>query len=395
MRQKLRGAGWVVLSALLLASCKDDKAKDKFEVSGVLTNSNAKVVYLEEVPVTTMQPVIADSAVLGKDGKYKLKATSKEAAIYNLRLDQNNFPLASVVNDASKVTLDATFSKEGNNFAEKYEVKGSKGSQQMKEFMTSFNNDLQKIYLLSKQGDSLQSIKAADSLMLPIVMQHQEITTRLKSFILDELAKVENPAQALYQLGYYQSTANNPAFGLQPLQNEEVTTIINGLAAKYPDHSAVVRIKASLDQQAAQQAASALTGKMAPEIALPDVNGKEVKLSSFKGKYVLVDFWASWCGPCRAENPTVVNAYKKFKDKNFTILGVSLDEDKAKWLKAIKDDGLTWTHISDLKYWQSVVVPMYNIQGIPFNVLLDPDGKVIAENLRGPQLEEKLAEVLH
>lgn len=395
MGQKLRGAGWVVASALVLASCKDDTTKDTFEVSGVLTNSNAKMLYLEEVPVATMQRVVVDSAVIGKDGKYKLKAASKESTIYNLRLDQNNFPLASVVNDVNKVTLDATFNKENNNFAEKYEVKGSKGSQQMKEFMTSFNNDLQKIYLLSKKGDSLQGIKAADSLLLPVVMEHQEITTRLKTFILDEIAKAETPAQVLFELGYYQSTANNPAFGLQALQNEEVSKIINGLAAKHPGHSGVAMIKASFDGQAAQEAASAWTGKQAPEIILPDVNGKEVKLSSFKGKYVLVDFWASWCGPCRAENPAVVDAYKKFKDKNFTVLGVSLDEDKAKWLKAIKEDGLTWTHISDLKYWQSAVVPMYNIQGIPFNVLLDPDGKVIAEGLRGPQLEAKLAEVLN
>jgi peroxiredoxin len=135
-------------------------------------------------------------------------------------------------------------------------------------------------------------------------------------------------------------------------------------------------------------------GKQAPEISLPDTEGKVISLSSFRGKYVLVDFWASWCGPCRRENPNIVEAYNKFKESNFTILGVSLDKNPEAWKKAIIDDNLSWTHISDLKYWQSEVVPLYGFQSIPFNVLVDPAGKVIAENLRGSALEDKLSEIL-
>ncbi len=136
-------------------------------------------------------------------------------------------------------------------------------------------------------------------------------------------------------------------------------------------------------------------GQQAPEISLPDPNGKVVTLSSFRGKYVLVDFWAKWCGPCRRENPNVVKAYHQFKGKNFDILGVSLDKTKADWLQAIAEDGLVWNHVSDLKYFESQAARDYNINGIPFSILVDPDGIIVAKNLRGNELHRKLAEVLN
>ena len=131
-----------------------------------------------------------------------------------------------------------------------------------------------------------------------------------------------------------------------------------------------------------------------PDFSLPDTAGVTVALSSFRGKYVLLDFWASWCPPCRRENPNVVKAFQAYKDKNFTILGISLDQDKARWLKAIQDDHLTWTHVSDLKYWDSEIPALYGVRGIPANVLLDPEGVIIARNVTGEKLWETLKEHL-
>ncbi len=141
--------------------------------------------------------------------------------------------------------------------------------------------------------------------------------------------------------------------------------------------------------------AATAIGSKAPEISLPDPNGKVVTLSSYRGKFVLVDFWAQWCGPCRRENPNVVKAYNTFKSKKFDILGVSLDRKREDWVRAIAEDGLAWTHVSDLRYFESQAARDYNITGIPFSVLVDPDGVIIAKNLRGAELHKKLAEVLN
>ncbi len=170
----------------------------------------------------------------------------------------------------------------------------------------------------------------------------------------------------------------------------------NTFANDPPDTKHTPRFLGYIDEvrKQAKNNESLQIGKVAPEINLPNPDGSMVPLSSLRGKVVLVDFWAQWCRPCRLENPNIVEAYQKFKDKGFEVYGVSLDRSKDKWLQGIQEDGLPWTHVSDLKYWQSEAARTYNINAIPASFLLDREGKIIAKNLRGPALHQKLKEVL-
>jgi peroxiredoxin len=174
----------------------------------------------------------------------------------------------------------------------------------------------------------------------------------------------------------------------------------SSLYKQYPKAPYVLSLHANVAQMREQhnklkmQRMLSDMGAKAQEIALPSPKGDTIRLSSFKGKYVLVDFWASWCSPCRQENPNLVKIYKKYKAKGFEIFQVSLDKTKEAWTKAIKDDGLTWIQVSDLKYWDSQTAKTYNIESIPSSFLLDKDGSIMAKNLRGESLQEKLVSLL-
>lgn len=383
----MKKALYIIIGVVVLNGCKSTSPGSAFTVSGTITNNPAKVIYLEEIPMTSMQRIVVDSAELDKEGSFELKTGREESRVYNLRLDQNTYPFASVINDASSITVNAIFNSENTQFADSYEVKGSTASNQMKDFMLSFNNKLQDIFITMQRVDSLGNVKGADSLFSSEMTSIEKKINEAKSFTEDALKKSPDPALTMFILGYYQTTANNPSFRLIPFEKDEVRAIVDSAVVKNPSHKGLAGIQTSL---------AGWIGKQAPEIAMQDPNGKEVKLSSFRGKYVLVDFWASWCRPCREENPNIVEAYNKFKDKNFTIVGVSLDRPGGKddWMKAVMKDNLTWTQISDLMFWDSPVVQAYKIEGIPYNVLLDPEGKIIAENLRGQELHKKLEKIL-
>jgi len=194
----------------------------------------------------------------------------------------------------------------------------------------------------------------------------------------------ENPASAIAFHVLDEYAGNN----IDPLK---VEPIYESLAASVRASPSGIAFKEQIEI-----AKKTMVGAYAMDFTQNDTLGIPVSLSSFKGKYVLVDFWASWCGPCRRENPNVVKAFNAYNKKGFTILAISLDQPgkQQDWLDAIHKDGLTWTHVSDLKFWDNVVVKQYGIKSVPMNLLLDPTGKIIAKNIRGEQLQNKLKEIL-
>ncbi|WP_303893525.1 TlpA disulfide reductase family protein [Terrimonas ferruginea] len=390
MKQLLIGLGIVIT---LLSCGAKDTGTAKTSVHGRISGSKAKMVYLEEVPLGSMNPQVVDSAKLDKDGSFTLHSQAAEATLLNLRLDQFSFPILSLVNDTSEVDVTVRMNDQQPDFASDYDVKGSPASQRMKDYIVKVTGYLQDIYRDAVTFDSLRKQPGTDSLQAVATGRKKQTGIKLREYAFATVQEANNPALSVFALTYYLSAAGNQAYELEPVSDEELDKTIADLVKRYPAHKALAALKKSMDDANAQKPAS-LVGRPAPEFTLPDVNGKPVSLNSFRGKYLLVDFWASWCGPCRRENPNVVKAFQQFKDKNFTILGVSLDETKEAWMKAIVQDQLKWTQVSDLKHWESSVVGLYGIQGIPYNVLLDPDGKVIAENLTGSSLERKLSEVL-
>jgi peroxiredoxin len=226
-----------------------------------------------------------------------------------------------------------------------------------------------------------QARKDHDSIALAAMYQQLDsVEAVLKEKVYKEfvLEKGKTSPVAIYALSLYTGFSIDPKVA-QPLY-DELGESIKGLPAGI---AFAHRIEVARQLQ---------VGQSAIEFTLQDTLGQPVSLSSFRGKYVLIDFWASWCGPCRAENPTVVKAYNKYKDKGFTILGISLDRpgQKDKWLKAIHDDGLTWTHVSDLKFWDNEVAKLYDIKAIPTNFLVDKSGKIVARDIQGEALDSTL-----
>lgn len=217
----------------------------------------------------------------------------------------------------------------------------------------------------------------------------------------DSLMELYNNAQTGIQTGIDKFIADRPTSMIAPfVLNATYQFNEDPIILEKRFNSLNIKVKNSesgkqLEEFIAETKIGAI-GTQSLDFTQPDTLGNPVSLSSFRGKYVLVDFWASWCGPCRQENPTVVESYHKFSKKNFTVLGVSLDRpgQKEKWLEAIKADQLAWTQVSDLKFWNNAAAQLYKVKGIPQNFLVDPDGKIVAKNLRGPALEAKLCEIL-
>ncbi|MCX7728485.1 MAG: redoxin domain-containing protein [Bacteroidia bacterium] len=364
----------VLLSVgLFFAACKKESTAC---VSGEIKGGEGKTIYLDQL--NSQSAVTVDSAIIDKNGHFEFSKFKPTLNFYRIRIEPQNFTII-ILDSTDKVNYTADV----KNLADA-KVTGSKETDAFNEF-----NAISKKY--KKHIDSLQQVFQTEMMKntndsLKINQLKTDIDKVYQNFIsqwADELAeKVKQNKDKFASI-----------IALQMLDPQKYLDVYQeldkNLGIKYPQHPMVQM----LHKIVAQQSALA-PGTPCPEIALPDPNGKEIRLSSYRGKIVLIDFWASWCKPCRAEMPNMVALYKKYKDKGLEILGVSLDKDKQNWIDAIKQDNITWPQVSDLKFWNSEVVPLFNVEAIPYTVLVDKDGKIIAKGLRGIDLENKLKELL-
>jgi thiol-disulfide isomerase/thioredoxin len=326
-----------------------------------------------------------DSAYI-TNGNFVFKGTLLNPTNASLLIDHSGAGLnrvdstADVLNfylEKGEITLTSPDS------VKKAQISGSKINDDSKRLVAQLKPIMEKAKKLAEEKKSA-TLMQQNSANFQNSMQQRYKELQMEQEAAIKIFILSNPNSYLSLIALYQVGGPSP-------DPQELDTLFNSLSPEIKSTEAARVFKTSLDELKHTG-----IGATAPDFTENDVKGVPVKLSSFRGKYVLLDFWASWCGPCREENPNVVKAYNKYKDKNFTILSVSLDkaDDRNNWLAAIRNDGLIWTQVSDLKFWDNAAAQLYYVTSIPANFLIDPAGKIIARDLRGEDLENKLAEVL-
>jgi thiol-disulfide isomerase/thioredoxin len=362
--------------AALITSCGGKKNSSGFELKGTFSNSNGEMIFLEKLAANG--PVTVDSVTLGEKGEFEFVNYVPKIGFYRVKVNQQNFAML-VLDSSDKVNLTGDVKDLGNTYK-------ATGSPETKLFMEYSE--------ISKRRDlRLDSLnKVFMAMVEPIKMDSVKVDSISKSFEGPYNAIVNPSNQETITKLKQNASMYASIMAIQALEPDKFSDVYKaldeGLTKRFPDDKNI-----KMFHEMVLRMLSSNVGSVAPDINLPSPDGKQIALSSLRGKIVLIDFWASWCGPCRREMPNVVKAYAKFKNKGFEIYGVSLDQDRDRWVEAIAKDGITWPQVSDLKQWQSDVVKLYGIQGIPYTLLLDKEGKILAKNLRGEQLEQKLTEI--
>ncbi|MDQ3393873.1 MAG: TlpA family protein disulfide reductase [Bacteroidota bacterium] len=363
------GVVFIFFSCSQRKSNGSGEAKDTITISGKVNFPQDGFIVLEEIGEN--KPISIDTVRLNSDSSFFLEVRNTEPGYYRLNFFNKQFVNLILNKEDVSMVVDGHTQ---NGLAE---VNGSTDTDfynVINNIMHNFQakvNPLQNEYVKAKNKGNEKKMAEIENLFL----EYQSENTRL---IKSEIRDMKHSIAALYAVNY--------------LNTEEEFPFLDSLASeikvKLPHSKYVNKF---VEQVEGMKAIS--IGQVAPDIVLPNTEGKEVKLSSLRGNYVLIDFWAAWCRPCRMENPNVVRLYNEYNQKGFEVFGVSLDRKKEDWVEAIQKDKLTWTQVSDLSYFNSKAAELYKVNAIPATFLLDKEGKIIGKNLRGKDLEDKLKEI--
>ena len=370
MKNRFIAYSCVVALIGLIYSCKD---KSTFTISGTITNpGSVKKVYLFQADSAGLSMV--DSTNLSESGKFQFKRSSSYQNLFDIRTGRT-----AVFDVIAKNGDDISFSTDLADTARKYNISGSEGSEKIKEFNQIDNVYNKQITLITEQYRAeAEKIGHESDSLIKVYRPLLEKQLNLQGAAILNFANNNKESLA----GFFAVT------GLDPNKYEQqLVAYADDLQAKnlFNDNPTVKRFVRNM-----MEVKPISVGHKAPEFNTIGLDGKPVKLSDYKGKYVLVDFWASWCAPCRQENPNVVKQYGIYKSKGLNILGISLDVDKAKWQDAINQDKLSWNHASDLKNFEGPTERLYHINAIPSNFMIDPQGNIVAKNITGSDLEDFL-----